>query len=154
MVAERSPRIRAPRSYKRDVRVYALIEEARLRCEALRAAAGTDERRRELRRLHRDLGLSGLYASTNIPAEARRTLLSRVHARCDHLPRGRAGSARGLQRTVRRAVRALRRGVAKDGPAEHLELAQLHLLRAMEFLIAPPSPRPAAVHVFRPRHLA
>jgi hypothetical protein len=135
--------------------VYLLAEEARLRCEALGARARTEERRRELRRLHRDLGLSGLYASTNIPSEIRRAVLSRVHTRCDLLVRGRAGSVRGLERTVRRAGRALSRSVAKDGQAEHLELAQLHLLRAMEFLIPTPSPRPSSVvHVFRPRHLA
>jgi hypothetical protein len=151
MVAERSRQVRTPRPYKRDVRVYVLLEEARLRCEALRAGARTDERRRELRRLHRDLGLSGLYASTFIPTETRRALLSRVHARCDRLGRG---SARGLQRTVRRAARALSRAVAKDGPAEHLELARLHLLRATEFLLPVPSPRPSVPHVFRPRHLA
>jgi len=154
MVAERSTRDRASRPYKHDVRVYLLIEEARLRCEALRAGARTEERRRELRPLHRALGLAGLYASTNIPSETRRALLSRVHSRCDHLPRGRTACVRGLQRTVRRALRALTRAVAKDGPAEHLELARLHLIRATEFLIPTPSPRPSAVHVFRPRHLA
>jgi hypothetical protein len=134
--------------------VYVLVEEARLRCEALRARARTEERRRALRRLHRDLGLSGLYASANIPSETRRAVLSRVHTRCDHVVRGRVGSVRGLARTVRRAGRALTRAVAKDGPAEHLELAQLHLLRAMEFLIPTPCPRPSVVHVFRARHLA
>ncbi len=154
MVAERSPTPRTPRPYKRDVRPYVLIEEARLRCESLAATAGTEQRRRELRRLHRDLGLSGLYASTNIPPETRRTLLSRVHSRCDHLGRRRLASTRGLQRTVRRAVRVLRHAVVKDGPADHLELAHLHLLRAMEFLIPLPSPHPAVAHVFRPRHLA
>jgi hypothetical protein len=134
--------------------VYVLVEEARLRCEALRASARSDERRRELRRLHRDLGLSGLYVSANIPSETRRALLSRVHSRCDRPGRARGGSARGLERTVRRAVRALGRAVARDGSAEHLELAQLHLLRAMEFVTAAPSPRPSVAHVFLPRHPA
>jgi hypothetical protein len=154
MVVELAPQLRASGAYKHDARAYVLAEEARLRCEALSAAVRTAERRRELRRLHRDLGLSGLYLSTNIPASVRRALLARVHARCERLDRRRAGTMRGLARTVRRAVRALGRAADKAGPAEHRELAQLHLHRAMEFLIPAPSPRPSVAHVFRQRHLA
>jgi hypothetical protein len=143
----------APSRYKHDTRVYVLVEEARLRCEALCAAAPTDERRGELRRLHRNLGLSGLYASTNIPASVRRALLARVHGRCEALGGGGA-TMRGLTRTVRRAAKALARALVKDGPADHRELAQLHLDRAMEFLLPAPSPRPSVRHVFRQRHRA
>jgi hypothetical protein len=154
MVLERAPRLRTLRPSKHEVRAYVLVEEARLRCEALRAAATADERRRELRRVHRDLGLCGLYASTNIPSTTRCALLSQVHARCERLGRGGAGTTRGLRRTVRRAARALRSAVDKVGPADHLKLAQLHLLRAMEFLIPSSAPRPAAGHLFRARHVA
>jgi hypothetical protein len=61
---------------------------------------------------------------------------------------------RGLKRTVRRAGRTLGRAADKLGPAEHLKLAQLHLLRAMEFLAPGAIRRPAAGPMFRPRHLA
>jgi hypothetical protein len=154
MMTERAPALRVSGTFKHDARVYVLVEEARLRCEALCADAPTDEGRRVLRRLHRNLGLSGLYVSTHIPSRARRALLARVHARCDHLGCGSAGTMRGLSRTVRRAARTLSRAVGKDGPAEHRELAQLHLHRAMEFLFPAPSPRPSVAHVLRQRHLA
>jgi hypothetical protein len=136
--------------YKRDARVYVLVEEARIRCEALRGRAPQDPARAELQRVHRDLGLSGLYVSTTIPSSVRRALLARVHERCEHLK----SSPRGLARTVRQATRELARTVSKHGAAEHRELAHLHLLRAMEFLIAAPSPRPSGAHSFRQRHLA
>jgi hypothetical protein len=154
MIAERTPALRASGTFKHDARAYVLVEEARLRCEALCAAAPTDDRRRVLRRLHGNLGLSGLYVSTHIPSRVRRALLARVHVRCAHLGCGGAGTMRGLSRTVHRAARTLSRAMTKDGPAEHRELAQLHLHRAMEFLVPAPSPRPSVAHVLRQRHLA
>jgi hypothetical protein len=138
--------------YERDARVYVLVEEARLRCEALQTAAQPDAERRALRRLHRDVGLAGLYVSTTMPSELRRRLLARVHARCDRRSGNRAGAARGLHRVIRRAARELTRAMASGGAAEHRELAQLHLLRATEFKTLAPSPLPG--HRFRQRHPA
>ena len=138
--------------FERDARVYILVEEARLRCEVLHAAAAVDAHRRELRRLHRDVGLAGLYISTTMPSELRRRLLARVHARHDRLSGHRAGAARGLHRVLKRATRELSRTIASGGAPEHRELAQLHLLRATEFVGPAPSPLP--VHLFRQRHPA
>lgn len=139
------------RLYKDDAQVYVLVEEARLRCEALRRMASTEESQRELRRLHRDLGLSGLHASTKLPAPARRALLARVHARTDSVACSGPGARRGLVRTVRRAKRAMARSLARNGRADHIELAQLHLFRAMEFLLPAGKHGFAVAHPFR-RH--
>jgi hypothetical protein len=138
--------------FERDARVYLLVEEARLRCEVLQAAEEAEAKRRELRRLHRDVGLAGLYISTTMPSELRRRLLARVHARHDRLSGNRAGAARGLHRVLKRATRELSRAIVSGGAAEHRELAQLHLLRATEFVGPAPSPLP--VHLFRQRHPA
>jgi hypothetical protein len=144
---------RAPQPfYERDARVYVLVEEARLRSEALRAVATADAQRRELRRLHRDVGLAGLYISTTMPAELRWRLLARVHARHDWLSGQRACALGGLHRVIRRAARELSRAIAAGGTVDYRELAQLHLLRATEFVTPAPSPR--APHLFRQRHPA
>lgn len=142
-----------PRPYQRDARAYVLVEEARLRCEALRAAARDEARGHELRRLHRELGLAGLYASANVPSRTRRALLGGVHDRCDQ-PGASIASTGGLLRTMRRALRAARRSLTKDGPADHMELARLHLLRAMEFLTPTAVSRPSLAQAFRPRHVS
>lgn len=146
-----APPLLRPRPHERDARAYVLVEEARLRCEALQAAACREERRSELRRLHRHLGLAGLYASSNLPSRTRSALLARVHDRCERMS---VASTGGLLRTTRSAARAVRRSLAKDGPAEHMELARLHLSRAMEFLAPASVPGSPLAHSLRLRHPA
>ena len=138
--------------FERDARVYMVLEEARLRCEVLQAVAAAHAQRRELRRLHRDVGLAGLHISATMPSELRRRLLAHVHARHDRLSANQAGAARGLHRVLRRASRELTRAIARGGAAEHRELAQLHLVRATELVGSAPSPLP--IHLFRQRHPA
>ncbi len=134
--------------------MYVLVEEARLRCEALLADVPKASHR-ELRRMHHHLGLTGLHVSTTIPPPLRHALLARVHSRCDHRGGG-VRSTRGFERSVRRAARELARALSGEGSAEHRELAHLHLLKAMEFLAPAPVPgqRSSAAHAFRQRHLA
>jgi hypothetical protein len=63
----------------RDASAYVLLEEAKLRCETLRGQARTHVRRQELHRLHRELGIAGLVASSNVPSHERHMLLERAH---------------------------------------------------------------------------
>jgi hypothetical protein len=65
-------RAESKRSRRSEERAYVLVEEARLRCEALRDAADGGEVRDELHRLHRELGLSALHVSTDMPPPVRR----------------------------------------------------------------------------------
>lgn len=150
MACTRATPAEIKRSRRQEERAYVLIEEARLRCEALLAAAGREQRQRELHCVHHDLGLSALHVSTHIPSAQRLALLARVHARCDRRP----GTRRGLERTVHRAARELCRITGKANSPEPVELAHLHLLRATELLLSAPAPRPSLVHVLRARHLA
>jgi hypothetical protein len=45
-----------------DEHVYALVEEARLRCEQLTALASTESARCSAREIHHELGLAGWLA--------------------------------------------------------------------------------------------
>jgi N-formylglutamate amidohydrolase len=137
-------RLEAKRARRHEERIYVLVEEARVRCEALRDAADAGAVRDELHRLHRELGLSALHVSTHMPSTVRRSLLARVHSRCDH----QLGTRRGLKRTVDRALREVK---VKAASAEHIQLTRLHLLRAMEFLCPTPTPRPSFISVLRLR---
>lgn len=63
-----------------DERAYLLLEEVRLRCEALRDGASGDEERRTLVSLYAELGLAGFLVSSDIPPRRRRTLLELARA--------------------------------------------------------------------------
>jgi hypothetical protein len=58
---------------------YVLIEEARLRCEALADQFGDDA---VLQAAHRDIGLAGFHASSNFASELRERSLNEAHSRC------------------------------------------------------------------------
>jgi hypothetical protein len=128
----RKHRHRAPSEspQDRDGRAYVLLEEARLRCEAMRAEAGTRARYDTLNRLHRELGLAGLFASSNLPTSVRHALLADAHQRCpEALPHG-ADALHALVLAMRRSEDAVDAGLVAPGLSDHMDRALVHLLRA------------------------
>ena len=120
------PRPEPPQN--RDARAYVLLEEARLRCEALRADARTPARSATLNRLHRELGLAGLFTSSNLPSSVRHTLLADAHQRCTEALADDAIDALAL--VMRRSEDAVDDGLVAPGLSDHMDLAHVHLLRA------------------------
>jgi hypothetical protein len=111
-------------------RAYALLEEARLRCEQYMAGRHTDADRVSLREIHRELGLAGWQAGTELDVNRRLALLDGARQRSTTAMFHPAQSSHAL---VAAAI------IAEDALAdtqwnEHLHLARLHLLCAMGLL--------------------
>jgi hypothetical protein len=119
----------------RDERAYALLEDARLQCEAVRERAVSDTRWHALHRVHREIGLAGLLASSRIPASTRQELLAQAHARAADGVSDRRDPLRGLVETVTAAERAVRRADVPRELSDHMLLAQSHLREARELLV-------------------
>lgn len=127
------PNPEAPRH--RDAAAYALLEEARLRCEVLRAEAKTPAVRDSLHSLHRELGLAGLFASSNLPTAARLALLAEAHQRCKQTVTEESEPMAALAWIMRRAHDAVEHGLIAPGLSDHMRLADVHLHGASEILV-------------------
>ncbi len=117
-----------------DARAYLLVEEARLRCERLRGQADRGTGQAKLERLHRELGLAGLCASSNLPRPLRLALLGTAHERCARPAPDATDPLEALASSIRTSERAVRRGAGAPGLSDHLHLAHVHLLRGQELL--------------------
>ncbi len=118
----------------RDQRAYVALEEARLRCEKLRAHASTRAQQDGLHRLHRELGLAGLLASSNIPARVRLALLSDAHERCTRPVFDADDELQDVTLLINRAEQCVGLGFDCLDLSDPMRLAHVHLLRGREVL--------------------
>jgi hypothetical protein len=118
-----------------DEQAYALVEEARLRCEQLRAEASRDPKRHALRAIHHQLGMAGWAASAELPPQRRQAVLRDAH-RHSVRPMRHPVAEHALAEVVIEAEDALAAGLGHAQQGEHLDLAHAHLLHAMDLLHA------------------
>jgi Tfp pilus assembly protein PilW len=118
-----------------DGQAYALVEEARLRCEQLQAEVSRDPKRHALRAIHRQLGMAGWAASTELPPHRRQAVLRDAHHQSVR-PMRHPVPEHALTEVVIEAEDALAAGLGHDQQSEHLHLARAHLLHAMDLLHA------------------
>jgi hypothetical protein len=119
----------------RDERAYALLEAARLQCEAVRERAASDTQWQALHRVHRQIGLAGLLASSRIPTSTRQALLAHAHAGAAGGGRDWRDPLRGLVAAVTAAEEAVQRADVPRELSDHMHLAQGHLREARELLV-------------------
>lgn len=117
---------------------YMLLEEARLRCQALLDDSAQDEFSPRvdgiaLDGLYGDLGIAGYYASARLESARRRQLLAQAHARAE---RGEPGSVRALADVTAAATRTVERALTITGLLDHMHLAHIHVMSACEALDA------------------
>jgi hypothetical protein len=118
-----------------DERAYLLLEEARTRCEALRMRADTTEERRRLGSLHRELGMAGFLASSDIPPQRRCALHRLARARSAQPAFVLSGEpAEALVALTLRAQAAIDRGLKVPALITHMRRARGYLGRAQERL--------------------
>lgn len=117
-----------------DERAYLLLEEARLRCEALRDGASSDGERRRLASLHRELGLAGFLVSSDIPPRRRRALLELARAQSAGPAWEPSDPAHTLVALTLRAQAAIEQGAMSPAQIAHMERAWVYLRRAQEWL--------------------
>jgi hypothetical protein len=114
-----------------DEHVYGLLEEARLRCEELAARPRTGPARVSLLEIHRELGMAGWHAGSELDRDRRLALLAGAHQRSTtaamlHPP----GTPHALAAVAIIADDAL----SGTPQADHMHVAHLHLLSAMGLL--------------------
>lgn len=116
----------------REAAAYALLEEARLRCEYVGEREGEPEPREELRAVHKELGLAGFFAGANLAGSTRREALALAHARCQ-------GAApdddRALEPLLVRARSAVEQSLIVSALSDHMHLAHVHAVSAQELLV-------------------
>lgn len=122
-------------AYAADEQAYALVEEARLRCEQLQAEAARSPKRHALRAIHYQLGMAGWVASTELPPQRRQAVLRDAHQQSVR-PMRHPVAEHALTEVVIEAEDTLAAGLGHDEQSEHLDLAHAHLLRAMDLLHA------------------
>ena len=113
-----------------------LLEEARLRCQALLEECPDscdDPDGLSLSGLHSDLGIAGYYASARLEPARRWQLLAQAHARS---ARGDTTSARALADVTAAATRTVERALTITGLLDHMHLAHIHVMSACESLDA------------------
>jgi hypothetical protein len=113
-----------------EEQVYALLEEARLRCEQLSAAAHAERDRMSLREIHRELGLAGWRASSELAVDRRLALLDSAHQQSTTAMLHPAHSPHAVATVAILAEDAL----LGTEQTEHMHGAHLHLLSAMQLL--------------------
>lgn len=118
-----------------DEGAYALVEEARLRCEQLQAEASHDLERNALRAIHHQLGMAGWAASTELQPQRRHAVLRDAHHQSVR-PMRHPVAEHALAEVLIDAEDALAAGLGRDQQGEHLHLAHIHLLHAMDLLHA------------------
>lgn len=117
---------------------YMLLEEARLRCQALLDDGDEDLARVDpdglsLNGLYGDLGIAGYYASARLEPDRRRELLAQAHVRSQ---RGGATSVRALADVTAAGTRTVERALTVTGLLDHMHLAHIHVMSACEALDA------------------
>ncbi|MFZ0385232.1 MAG: hypothetical protein WAL22_06195 [Solirubrobacteraceae bacterium] len=117
-------------SQESEEQVYALLEEARLRCEQLRAAAHTEPDRLSLREIHRELGLASWYAGSELDRDRRLALLDNARQQSTRAMLHPAHSPHVVATVAILAEDAL---LGADQP-KHMHGAHVHLLNAMALL--------------------
>jgi hypothetical protein len=118
----------------RDEAAYVQLEDARLRCERLRLHADSRGRRDLLHTVHRDLGMAGFFVSSNLEGARRRAALAVARERsAATLGRG-DDDVDALQAVSRRALNAVEHAFSAPGLCDHVHLAHLYLLAALESL--------------------
>jgi hypothetical protein len=125
-------RLKSPAQAEADA--YELLEEARLRCEQLDSEGAGIGERAPLRVLHREVGLAGFLASSNIPSRRRQKALASAHisAGSDQLEAQDAESA--LVALMERACDAVEQGLIAPGLSDHMGLAHAHVVRAQQLM--------------------
>jgi hypothetical protein len=84
--------------------------------------------------LHREIGLAGLFASSNIPTSTRHALLAGAHHRCaEALPEA-SDAMDALVLMMLWSADAVEHGLVTPGASDHMHLAHVHVLRAHELL--------------------
>jgi hypothetical protein len=122
---------------RRDENAYVLLEHARLRCEQLRDTAELRDQSsalvagHALDAAHRELGLAGFYASSEIPADSRRAWLALAHELAN---RPTVDVIDALDSASNHALSAVETGLGASAGSDHLHRAHFHLLIAREFL--------------------
>jgi ferredoxin len=115
---------------------YMLLEEARLRCQALledSLESYIDPDGLSMNGLYGDLGIAGYYASARLEPARRRQLLAQARARAD---RDDATSVRALADVTAAATRTVERALTVTGLLDHMHLAHIHVMSACEALDA------------------
>jgi hypothetical protein len=112
----------------REAEAYLLLEQARILCERLRG------RSHALALLHRELGTAGYCASSNLATGRRQAALDLAHTRSrDGLKDGDRPEER-LSRLIHGAREAVERALIAPGLTDHMQLAHVHVLTALEVL--------------------
>ena len=117
---------------------YMLLEEARLRCQALiedgdGQFAYVDPDGLSRNGLYGDLGIAGYYASARLEPERRGQLLAQARTRSE---RGDVTSVRALADVTAAATRTVERALTITGLLDHMHLAHIHVMSACESLDA------------------
>jgi hypothetical protein len=123
---------------EQESRAYVLIEEARLRCERF-ATAGLDhgpggDRQARFRGIHREIGMAGLFASTEIESWSRKILLEAARLRSESPIRGGLDPVGILQIALGRACAAVEQCLNASEPVDHMHLAHIHVLAGIDLL--------------------
>jgi Tfp pilus assembly protein PilW len=118
-----------------DEQAYVLVEQARLRCEQFHRNAGTDAERFALEQIHRELGMAGWMVSSTLDSMRRRSLLAAAHRQAKS-PALHRLDVHALAAIVIEGEDAVVAALTRDAGSDHMHLAHLHLLCAMELLAA------------------
>jgi hypothetical protein len=120
---------------KADERAYVLVEQARLRCERFQHGVSTDAERLVLERIHRELGMAGWLVSSRLDPVRRLSHLAAAH-RHAMTPTLHTTDAHALAAVVIEGEDAVVAALTRDPGSDHMHVAHLHLLCAMELLAA------------------
>jgi hypothetical protein len=118
-----------------DEHAYVLVEQARLRCEHFHDSVGTDTERLALEQIHRELGMAGWLISSPLDSLRRLPLLAEAHLQAA-IPTLHPRPAHTLAAAVIEGEDAVVAALMYDTGSDHMHLAHLHLLCAMELLAA------------------
>jgi hypothetical protein len=117
-----------PTQEEREAHAYLLLEEARLRCERFE----NGPLQSELRLIHREIGMAGLFASSEIPSSLRHALLDAARLYDESPIPGDPVAV--LEVALGRACTAVERCLTARAPADHMHLAHVHALGAIDVL--------------------
>jgi hypothetical protein len=113
---------------------YVLLEEARLRCEALTAQAATERDWSLLRRIHREIGMAGWLVSDKLDSDRRLSLLATAQRR-SRVEVWEVNATQALAAAALLAEDSVADGLAEeDPPSDSMHLAHLYLLHAHDLL--------------------
>jgi hypothetical protein len=117
-----------------DGPTYALVEEARVRCQRLAEAASTSSERASLELVQLELGHAGFIVGSKLPADARQTLLGSAREQATQPGPHESDATRALVATALHAEQAVERRLADPRLPSHMHFVHAHLLRALELL--------------------